>query len=48
MLFVIGKGEVTINKFLDRYLENKNLDNFRYGWNIHSEFGNNAKIAPHR
>ncbi len=36
-VFVIGEGEVTINKFLDIYLENKNLDNFfRYGWNIHS------------
>ena len=27
-VFVIGEGEVTINKFLDIYLENKNLDNF--------------------
>lgn len=45
-VFVIGEGEVTINKFLDIYLENKNLDNFLDMDGIYiPKFNNNAKIA---
>lgn len=45
-VFIIGEGEVIINKFLNKYLENRNLDNFLDipGAYI-PKFNNNTKIA---
>lgn len=45
-VFIIGEGEVTINKFLDKYLENKNLDNFLDIPGVYiPKFNNDTKIA---
>ncbi len=45
-VFIIGEGEVIINKFLDKYLENKNLENFLDIQGVYlPKFNNNAKIA---
>ena len=45
-VFIIGEGEVIINRFLDKYLEDKNLENFLDVEGIYiPEFNNNAKIA---
>ncbi|WP_407378525.1 radical SAM protein [Methanobrevibacter sp.] len=45
-IFILGEGEAIINKFLDRYLENKSLENFLDIDGIYiPKFNNNAKIA---
>lgn len=45
-VFIIGEGEVIINKFLDTYLENKNLNNFLDIQGVYiPKFNNNTKIA---
>lgn len=44
--FIIGEGEVIINKFIDQYLENKNLKNFLNIPGVYlPKFNNKTKIA---
>lgn len=45
-IFIIGEGEVIINKFLDKFRQNRNLKNFLDIPGIYiPEYDNNAKIA---
>ncbi len=45
-IFIIGEGEVILNKFLDKYGENKDLSNFLDIDGVYiPEFDNNVKIA---
>lgn len=45
-IFIIGEGEVIINKFLDKYLENRDLSNFLDIDGVYMpKFDNNAKMT---
>lgn len=44
-IFIIGEGEVIINKFLDKYMENRNLNNFLDIEGVYiPKFNNKAKM----